>query len=145
MAGAWVVRVGWVSRGRLAAAGGVTGALAVLLIGLTWAAGGLLGAVAALGGVLPATLTAGTGVVLAGQSSVALGSEEERDRLLAAASCILPVPDAAAGRPGRDRMGGRGAWQVDDQELTGRPTVTMRARALVDRTRCASSPLVRPT
>jgi hypothetical protein len=124
-----------VSRGRLAAAGGVTGALAVLLIGLTWAAGGLLGAVAALGGVLPATLTAGTGVVLAGQSSIALGSEEERARLLAAASCILPVPDAAAGRagrPGRDRMGGRGAWQVDDQELTGRQTVTMWARARVD-------------
>ena len=77
------------SRGRLAAAGGVTGALAVLLISLTRAAGGLLSAVAALGGVLPATLTAGTGVVLAGQSSVALGSEEKRARLLAAASCIL--------------------------------------------------------
>jgi hypothetical protein len=37
----------------------------------------------------PATLTAGTGVVLAGQSGVALGSEEERARLFAAASCIL--------------------------------------------------------
>lgn len=53
VAGAWVVRIGWVSRGRLAAAGGVTGALALLLIGPTRAAGGLLGAVAALGDMPP--------------------------------------------------------------------------------------------
>jgi hypothetical protein len=53
VAGAWVVRIGWVSRGRLAAAGGVTGTLAVLLIGPTRPAGDLLGAVAALGGVCP--------------------------------------------------------------------------------------------
>lgn len=135
MAGAWVVRAGWVSRGRLAAAGGVTGALAVLLIGLTWAAGGLLGAVAALGGVLPATLTAGTGIVLAGQSGVALGSEEERARLFAAASCILlfrtAQPAELAALAGTERVA-EGAWQVDDQELTGRQTITMRARARVD-------------
>jgi hypothetical protein len=53
IAGAVVVRSGWVSRGRLAAAGGVTGALALLVIGPTVAASSLLGAVAALGGVLP--------------------------------------------------------------------------------------------
>jgi hypothetical protein len=59
LAGAWVVRCGQVSRGRLAAAGGVTGTLALLIIGPTVAAGHLLGTVAALGAVLPATLTAG--------------------------------------------------------------------------------------
>jgi hypothetical protein len=80
----------------------------VLLIGPTWAAGGLLGAVAALGGVLPATLTAGTGIVLAGQSGVALGSEEERVRLFAAASCILlfrtPQPAELAALAGTERV-----------------------------------------
>jgi hypothetical protein len=148
VAGAWVVRVGWVSRGRLAAAGGVTGALAVLLIDLTRAAGGLLSAVATLGGVLPATPTAGTGVVLAGQSSVALGSEEEHARLLAAASCILlfrtPQPAELAGLAGTERVA-EGAWQVDDQKLTGRQTVTCGRGLASTRTRCASSPLVRPT
>jgi hypothetical protein len=63
VAGVWVVRGGWVSRGRLAAAGGVTGALAVLLIGLTRAAGGLLGAVAALGGAGCQPTATGPGLV----------------------------------------------------------------------------------
>lgn len=53
LVGAWVVRFGWVSRRRLAAAGGVTGALALLSIDPAVAASSLLGAVAALGGVLP--------------------------------------------------------------------------------------------
>jgi hypothetical protein len=42
------------------------------------------------------------------------------------------VPDPAAlgtGRPRRDRAGGRAALQVDGEELTGRQTITMRARA----------------
>jgi hypothetical protein len=39
LAGAWVVRCGWVSRGRLAAAASVTGALALVVIGPTVAAG----------------------------------------------------------------------------------------------------------
>ena len=39
LAGAWVVRCGWVSRGRLASAGGVTGTLALVLIGRTVATG----------------------------------------------------------------------------------------------------------
>jgi hypothetical protein len=38
--GAVVVRFGWVSRGRLAAAASVTGAPALLVIGTTLAAGG---------------------------------------------------------------------------------------------------------
>ena len=54
--GAGVVRGGWMSRRRLAAAASVTGTLALLIIGPTVAAGSLLGAVAALGTVLPATL-----------------------------------------------------------------------------------------
>ena len=55
LVGAWVVRCGWVSRRRLAAAGGVTGALA-LSIDPAVAASSLLGAVGALGGVLPRPL-----------------------------------------------------------------------------------------
>jgi hypothetical protein len=53
VAGAVVVRCGWVSRRRLSAAGAVTGALALVVIGPLRAAGGILQAVAALGGVLP--------------------------------------------------------------------------------------------
>jgi hypothetical protein len=56
LVGAWVVRFGWVSRRRLAAAGGVTGALALLSIDPAVAASSLLGTVAALGGVLPRPL-----------------------------------------------------------------------------------------
>jgi hypothetical protein len=59
VAGAWVVRSGRVSRGRLAAAASVTGTLALLAVGPTAAASRLLGAAAALGTALPATLTAG--------------------------------------------------------------------------------------
>ena len=56
LVGAWVVRFGWVSRRRLAAAGGVTGALALPSIDPAVAASSLLGAVGALGGVLPRPL-----------------------------------------------------------------------------------------
>jgi hypothetical protein len=41
MASAWVVRGGWVSRGRLAAAASVTGAPALLVIGPRWPLAGL--------------------------------------------------------------------------------------------------------
>jgi hypothetical protein len=48
------------------------------------------------------------GVVLAGQSAVALGSEEERARLLAAASAILlfrtPQPSELAALAGTERV-----------------------------------------
>ena len=78
---------------------------------------------------------AGAGVILAGQSAVALGSEEERARLLAAASAILlfrtPQPSELAALAGTERVA-EGAWQVDGEDLTGRQTVTMRARARVD-------------
>jgi hypothetical protein len=59
VAGAWVVRFGWVSPGRLASAGGVTGALALLHIGPAVAAGRLLDAVVALAMFCPGTLTVG--------------------------------------------------------------------------------------
>jgi hypothetical protein len=61
-----------------------------------------------------------TGVTLSGQSSAALGTEDERARLLAIASAILlfctPQP-SETGRPRRDRAGGRGALQLDGEEL----------------------------
>jgi hypothetical protein len=38
-----------------------------------------------------------------------------------------------------------GVWQVDGEELTGRQTITMRARLASTRTPCASSPPARPT
>jgi hypothetical protein len=44
LAGAWVVRCGWVSRGRLAAAASVTGALASLAIATRRPLAGLPGA-----------------------------------------------------------------------------------------------------
>jgi hypothetical protein len=78
---------------------------------------------------------AGAGVTLSGQSSAALGSEEERARLLAAASAILlfrtPQPAELAALAGSERVA-EGAWQVDGEELTGRQTITMRSRARID-------------
>jgi hypothetical protein len=77
----------------------------------------------------------GAGVTLSGQSSVALGNEEERARLLAAASAALlfggPMPAELAALAGSERVA-EGAWQVDGEELTGRQTVAMRTRARVD-------------
>jgi hypothetical protein len=77
----------------------------------------------------------GVGVVLAGQSSAALGDEDERSRLLAAASVILlfrtPQPVELAGLAGSERVADA-AWQTDADDLTGRATVTMRSRARVD-------------
>jgi hypothetical protein len=87
---------------------------------------------------------AGAGVTLSGQSSVALGSEEERARLLAAASAILlfrtPQPSEIAGLAGTERVA-EGAWQVDGEELTGRQTITMRARARVDQDQVRRPPV----
>jgi hypothetical protein len=78
---------------------------------------------------------AGAGVVLAAQSSVALGDESERARLMAAASCILlfrsPQPAELAALAGTERVA-EGAWQIDGDDLTGRATITTRARARVD-------------
>jgi hypothetical protein len=81
---------------------------------------------------------AGAGVVLAGQSAVALGSEEERARLLAAASAILlfrtPQPSELAALAGTERVA-EGAWGFQGLEQADQPnrvTVTMRARARVD-------------
>jgi hypothetical protein len=83
-------------------------------------------------------------VVLAGQSAVALGSEEERARLLAAASAILlfrtPQPAELAALAGSERVA-EGAWRVDGEELTGRQTITMRARARVDQDQVRQLPV----
>jgi hypothetical protein len=87
---------------------------------------------------------AGAGVTLSGQSSAALGTEEDRARLLAAASAILlfrtPQPSELAALAGTERVA-EGAWQVDGEELTGRSTITMRARARVDQDQVRQLPV----
>jgi len=86
---------------------------------------------------------AGTGVVLAAQSSVALGDEDERARLLAAASAVIgfrsPQPAELAQLAGSERVA-EAAWQSEDGDLTGRQTITMRARGRVDQDELRSSP-----
>jgi hypothetical protein len=86
---------------------------------------------------------AGTGVVLAAQSSVALGDEDERARLLAAASAVIafrsPQPAELAALAGSERVA-EAAWQSEDGELTGRQTITMRARGRVDQDELRSAP-----
>jgi hypothetical protein len=78
---------------------------------------------------------AGTGVVLAAQSAVALGDEDERARLLAAASAVVafrsPQPAELAALAGSERVA-EAAWQAEEGELTGRQTITVRARGRVD-------------
>jgi hypothetical protein len=78
---------------------------------------------------------AGTGVVLAGQSSALPGDEDERARLLAAASAVIafrsPQPVELAALAGSERDA-EAAWQAQDGDLTGRQTITMRARGRVD-------------
>ena len=78
---------------------------------------------------------AGTGAVLAGQSAVALGDQDERARLLAAASAQIifrtPMPAELAALAGSERVA-EAAWQADEGDLTGRQTITMRARGRVD-------------
>ena len=78
---------------------------------------------------------AGTGVVLAGQSAVSLGDEDERARLLAAASAQIifrtPMPAELAALAGSERVA-EAAWQAEEGDLTGRQTITMRARGRVD-------------
>jgi hypothetical protein len=86
---------------------------------------------------------AGTGVVLSAQSSVALGNEDERARLLAAASAVIafrsPQPAELAALAGSERIA-EAAWQSEDGDLTGRQTITMRARGRVDQDELRSSP-----
>jgi len=76
-----------------------------------------------------------SGVTLSGQSAVALGTEEERGRLLAAAAAVLlfrsPQPAEIAALAGSERVA-EGAWQADGDDLTGRATITTRARARID-------------
>jgi hypothetical protein len=86
---------------------------------------------------------AGTGVVLSAQSSVALGDEDERARLLGAASAVIafrnPQPAELATLAGSERVA-EAAWQVEDGELTGRQTITMRARGRVDQDELRTAP-----
>ena len=86
---------------------------------------------------------AGTGVVLAGQSSAALGDEDERARLLAAASAVIafrsPQPAELAALAGSERVA-EAAWQAEDGDLTGRQTITMRARGRVDQDQVRGRP-----
>jgi hypothetical protein len=86
---------------------------------------------------------AGTGVVLSGQSAVALGDEDERARLLAAASAQIvfrtPMPAELAALAGSERVA-EAAWQAEEGDLTGRQTITMRARGRVDQDELRSSP-----
>jgi hypothetical protein len=88
-----------------------------------------------------------TGVTLSGQSSAALGTEDERARLLAIASAILlfctPQPSELAALAGTERVARGLAGQRRGAD--GRQTITMRARARVDRTPWASSPPARST
>jgi hypothetical protein len=76
-----------------------------------------------------------SGVTLSGQSAVALGPEEDRGRLLASASAVLlfrsPQPAEIAALAGSERVA-EGAWQADGDDLTGRATITTRARARID-------------
>jgi hypothetical protein len=75
------------------------------------------------------------GVILVGQSVVALGDEDERARLLHAADAVVafrtPEPGPLGALAGTSREA-EAAFQLEDGELTGRETVTMRARARVD-------------
>jgi hypothetical protein len=76
-----------------------------------------------------------SGVTLSGQSAVALGNEEDRGRLLASASAVLlfrsPQPAEIAALAGSERVA-EGAWQAEGDDLTGRATITTRARARID-------------
>jgi hypothetical protein len=78
---------------------------------------------------------AGTGVVLSGQSAVALGDEDDRSRLLAAANAQIVFrtsqPAELAALAGSERVA-EAAWQAEEGDLTGRQTITMRARGRVD-------------
>jgi hypothetical protein len=79
--------------------------------------------------------SAGVPIVLSGQSVTSLGDEDERDRLISTAGALVAFatsqPEELAKLAGSERVA-EAAWQVQDGELTGRSTVTMRARGRVD-------------
>src|SRR5215211_153372 len=122
VAGAGVLRSSWVSRRRLSAAGAVTGALALVLIGPTRAAGGLLGAVAGLGTVLPATLTAGAVLEALGAILV---------RGVGLAAVTFPAGVLAATVPPRQDLAVRPEWVEAEQRQ--RVRVEARTRRRVER------------
>jgi hypothetical protein len=79
--------------------------------------------------------SAGVPIVLSGQSVSSLGDETERDRLISTTGALVifatPQPEELAKLAGSERVA-EAAWQVEDGALTGRSTVTMRARGRVD-------------
>jgi hypothetical protein len=79
--------------------------------------------------------SAGVPIVLSGQSLTSLGEEDDRDRLLNTAGALVvfatPQPDELARLAGSERVA-EAAWQAENGELTGRQTITMRARGRVD-------------
>jgi hypothetical protein len=82
--------------------------------------------------------SAGSGVLLSAQSAAGLGDERERERLIAAANAVVlfrsAMPAQLAQLAGSERVA-EAAWQLDGEDLTGRSTVTMRARGRVDQDR----------
>jgi len=78
--------------------------------------------------------SAGVPIVLSGQSVSSLGDDTERDRLISTAGALVvfatPQPEELAKLAGSERVA-EAAWQVEGGELTGRSTVTMRARGRV--------------
>jgi hypothetical protein len=131
LAGAAAIRSGWVSRGRLAAAAAVTGALALLLIGPSVAAGGVRSAVAALGGVLPTTLTAGA--VLKALSAILV-------RGVGHAAVTVPAGILAATIPPRQDLAVRPEWVERERRARVRAEARTRRRVCRRADREASDP-----
>jgi hypothetical protein len=80
--------------------------------------------------------SSGAGVLLSAQSAAGLGSESERERLIAASSAVIafrsPMPAELAALAGSERVA-EGAWSFDSTEVEpGRVTVTERHRARLD-------------
>jgi hypothetical protein len=87
--------------------------------------------------------SAGSGVLLSAQSVAGLGDEAGRERLIAAANAVIlfrsPMPAELAQLAGTERVP-EAAWQLDGDDLTGRQTVTMRARSRIDVDRVRNAP-----
>jgi hypothetical protein len=81
--------------------------------------------------------------VLSAQSAAGLGSDSERERLIAASSAVIafrsPMPAELAALAGSERVA-EGAWSFDATEREpGRVTVTERHRARLDQDQVRSA------
>ena len=87
--------------------------------------------------------SAGSGVLLSAQSAAGLGDDTDRERLIAAANAVIlfrsPMPAELAALAGSERVA-EAAFQLDGNDVTGRSTVTMRARSRVDADRVRNAP-----